>query len=59
MIVTEAFSIRTCLCDYEMSFGMTLGCLGAVRSRLLCCAINEVLTWNCYEEEESNWLIKP
>ena len=20
---------------------------------------NEVPTWNCYEQEESNWLIKP
>ena len=41
------------------SSGLIFGCFGAVRSTLLCCAINEVLTWNCYEEEESNWLIKP
>ena len=24
-----------------------------------CCAYNEVATWNCYEQGESNWLIKP
>ena len=24
-----------------------------------CCVYNEAATWNCYEQEESNWLIKP
>ena len=24
-----------------------------------CCAYNEAATWNCYEQGESNWLIKP
>ena len=24
-----------------------------------CCAYNEATTWNCYEQGESNWLIKP
>ena len=24
-----------------------------------CCPYNEAATWNCYEQGESNWLIKP
>jgi len=45
--------------DCGLALGLICGLGGNVRRRLLCCAINEVLTWNCYEEEESNWLIKP
>ena len=38
---------------------------GATRGSLIlpltsaCCAYNEAATWNCYEQGESNWLIKP
>ncbi len=38
---------------------------GATRGSLIlpltsaCCVFNEAASWNCYEQGESNWLIKP
>ena len=42
----------------EAPSGATRGFL-ILPSTSACCAYNEAATWNCYEQGESNWLIKP
>ena len=42
----------------EALSGATRGSLRLLYSSA-CCAYNEAATWNCYEQGESNWLIKP
>ena len=43
---------------HEALSGATCGSLRPLYSSS-CCAYNEAATWNCYEQGESNWLIKP